>query len=140
MEGIRLEVQELEIVCPLVPFVLFVVLTRSWKGILLLFVLEPFVSAKLQVRHIFWFVNRIETFVFFVQITSWPDSLWRSLVQLSNSRLFGDSWVSHLVILPREQNEIVCCTSLELLVGERFVVMGLVFSSTRVFVSTCDVD
>ena len=140
MECIGLEIQELEIVGPLVPFVLFVVLTRSWKCILLLFVLEPLVGTKLQIRNVLGFVQRIETLVLFIQITSWAYGLRRSLFQLGDPWLLRDSWVSHLIVLSREENKVVCGTSLELLVGESPVVVGFVFSCSWVFISAGDVD
>mmetsp|Transcript_42701 Transcript_42701/g.65541 ORF Transcript_42701/g.65541 Transcript_42701/m.65541 type:complete len:219 (-) Transcript_42701:1352-2008(-) len=124
-----LEVEELQVIGPLIPLVLIVVHSWTRKGNLLHIVSESLVRAELQVLA----QLRLEgDFLLLVHVAARTDVPGGSLVDLSQARLDRNLRRTSVIVLTGEQHEVVGCSTLELFVRDGLVFLDAVLTDTWV--------
>lgn len=130
-----LEVQEFEVVGALVPLVLLVVVARSRQAHHLLIELEALLHTEMKVVAEGTTLRRALRFL--ASVRAGAQVCRRPRLGVWETRRDLDGRASALIVLPREEDKVVGCTSLELLVLDGFVMLCFVLADSGV-VSTND--
>lgn len=134
-KGMSLVIQELQVVRAMIPLVWFIV--RSWPWISIEVLFKPRFETKLQVLvHNFWLEHWAEVLLVLIKVGTWSNELI-GLVSLdrSNPRQFLYFWLSEFVSLFCVQNKVVWSTTLELSIGNCFLVVILILASSRILLA-----